>query len=183
MSLVLSVLIFGCASVPPQIAQTHQKELEIIQSLEKSHKAMVDAYVDQKIMNFESFYFDTYGQAYLKNWKRIFKEVKGRDYNENQDFKILYNDLVAEYLEDVAPIEDVRQELHNAIAREYRHAIEAHRAVGRWINSLERLNETNKEAINNLLGSIKPGLSLDLIDEALKNAKRKVEEKIAELSG
>lgn len=77
--LILLILIFGCASVPPQIAQIHQKELEIIQSLQKSHLAMVNAYVDQKISIFEAFYFDCYGPVYLKNWKRIFKEVNRKE--------------------------------------------------------------------------------------------------------
>jgi hypothetical protein len=134
---IVSILLIGCASVPPQIAQTHQKELEIINSLQQSHLAMVDAYLDQKISSFESFFFKSYGPVYLKHWKKNIKTVNGRDYDESRDFEVLYSDLVAEYLSEVAPIEDMRKELRDAILREYRHAIEAHQAVGGWIKSLK----------------------------------------------
>ena len=67
-SLMFIVVISGCASVPPQIAKTHQKELEILKSLQSSHLAMIDAYVDQKLQNFENFFFKTYGPVYLNHW-------------------------------------------------------------------------------------------------------------------
>ncbi len=179
---IVLILSIGCASVPPQIAQTHQKELEIINSLQQSHLAVIEAYVDQKISSFESFFFKTYGPAYLKHWKKEFKKGYGRDYDESRDFEILYNDLVAEYLSEVAPIEDIRMELRDSILREYRHAIEAHQAVGGWIKSLEKLNAANREAIDRLLAGIKPGLSLDSLDEALEEAKDKTKAKILKLS-
>lgn len=176
------ILSSGCASVPPQIAQTHQKELEIINSLQQCHLAMVDAYVDQKILTFEHFFFNTYGPAYLGHWKKNFKSVYGRNYEESRDFHVLYSDLVAEYQEEVAPIEDVREKIRGAILREYQHAIEAHQAVGGWINSLEKLNSANKEAIDRLLGAIKPGLSLDSLDNSVSKAIAKTKAKISEFS-
>jgi hypothetical protein len=38
--------LYSCVSVPPQVAKTHQKELEIIKSLRASHMAMVDSFVN-----------------------------------------------------------------------------------------------------------------------------------------
>ena len=40
----------GCATIPPEITKAHSKELEIIQTLEVSHLAMVDSFIDQKIV-------------------------------------------------------------------------------------------------------------------------------------
>jgi phosphoribosylformimino-5-aminoimidazole carboxamide ribonucleotide (ProFAR) isomerase len=85
-------------------------------------------------------------------------------------------------LAEVAPIEAVRKELREAILREYSHATEAHQAVGGWIKSLEKLNATNKESIERLLAAIKPGLSLDSVDEAARKAKEKIEAKISAFS-
>jgi len=178
--ILLLVLFSGCASVPPQVAQLHQKELEIINSLQKSHMAMVDAYVDQKILAFEEFFFSEYGPEYLKNWQNSFKSVYGRDYDEERDFPLLYSDLVAEYQIEVAPIEDVRKKLHDAISREYRHAIAAHEAVDSWIKSYEKLNAAQRESIDQLLGAIKPGLSLDSVDKAKDEAMAKVKARLSE---
>lgn len=182
--LIAIILLFlsACASVPPQVAKLHQKEYEIIASLKQSHLAMVDAYVNQKILAFESFFFKEYGPGYLKNWQKSFKAVYGRDYDENRDFNVLYNDLVAEYQEEVAPIEKIRSDLKEAILREYRHVVAAHEAVDDWINSFEKLNSAQREAFDRLLGAIKPGLSLDSVDKAISKAKEKVEAKISQLS-
>lgn len=179
---IVVLFLNACASVPPQVAKLHQKEFEIITSLQQSHIAMVDAYVDQKILVFESFFFDKYGPRYLKNWREDFKEVYGRDYDESRDFNLLYNDLVAEYQSEVAPIEKIRSDLREAILREYRHVIAAHEAVGGWINSFEKLSSSQREAFDRLLGAIKPGLSLDSVDKAISKAKEKVEAKISQLS-
>ncbi|MBI3014427.1 MAG: hypothetical protein HYY65_05060 [Candidatus Tectomicrobia bacterium] len=181
LALALS-LSSGCASVPPQIAQTHKKELEIINSLQQSHTAMVDAYVDQKISVFESFFFKNYGPAYLKHWRVAFKAAYGRDYDENRDFQLLYSDLVAEYQTEIAPIENIRKDLRDAISREYRHAIAAHEAVGGWINSLEKLDAAHREAIGRLLDAVNPGLSLDSVEKAVDKAIEKAKEKISGLS-
>ena len=181
LTLVLTVLLSGCASVPPQVARTHQKELEIIESLQSSHLAMVDAYLDQKLQNFEDFFFNKYGPVYLNHWIESFKTINNRDYDLSKDFPVLYNDLVAEYQAESEPIEMIRYDLKAAITTEYRNAIEAHKAVGRWLDNLEKLNDSQRKAIDSLLVAIRPGLSLNAIDQAVKTAKENVEKRIEEL--
>src|SRR5690606_3414125 len=77
--LVLSLtglFLLGCASAPPEVRQLHQKEAEIIGAMQKSHFALVDAFMDQKVLEFETFYFAEYGPAYLQNWKANFKAAR-----------------------------------------------------------------------------------------------------------
>ncbi|MHB1051333.1 MAG: hypothetical protein ACYC09_14740 [Bacteroidota bacterium] len=179
---VLAFLHTGCVSAPPQIIQLHQKELEVIQSVQNSHLAMVDAYVDQKILVFENFYFREYGPSFLKHWRKHFKDTYGRDYDEDRDFHALYNDLVAEYQSEVAPIETIRKELRDAISGEYRNIFAAHEAVNGWIKSVEKLSTSHKESIDLLLGSIKSGLSLDSVDEAIDNSILNAKKKLTDLS-
>lgn len=180
-SLVCLTSLSGCASVPPQVDKTHQKELEIIESLRKSHIEMVDSYVDQKLQNFEHFFFHEYGPVYLKNWKESFKALQNRDYDSTRDFPLLYNDLVAEYQAESEPINRIRSELKEAIVTEYRNAIAAHKTIGRWLDNLKKLNEAQRKAIDSLLSGIKPGLSLDSIDKAIETAKANVKIRIDEL--
>lgn len=175
---VYMLLAASCASVPPQVAKTHQKELEIIESLQSSHLAMVDAYVDQKLQNFEHFFFFEYGPVYFNHWIKVFKDLHNRDYDPSRDFPNLYNDLVAEYQAESAPIEEIRVELREAIATEYRNAKDAHKAVGRWIDSMEKLNASQRQAFDSLLAGIKPGLSLDAIEQAVEAAKEMVKKRI-----
>lgn len=180
--LVLLLATSGCVSVPPQVAKLHQKELEIITSLEEAHLAMVDSFVDQKLLNFEHFFFREYGPVFLKHWVATFKEVNGREYDPDNDFPALYNDLVATYQAESAPIEEIRVELRSAIAAEYRNAVSAHQAVGGWLDSVEKLNAAQRKSIDGLLGSIKPGLSLDSVETAIERAKANAERRIAELT-
>lgn len=42
-----------------------------------------------------------YAPEYLKNWKQAYKERVGLDYEEERDFPLLCNDLIAEYQEMV----------------------------------------------------------------------------------
>jgi hypothetical protein len=179
--LMYSIMLFGCASVPPQVFKTHEKELEIIESLQSSHMAMIDAYVDQKLQNFESFFFKEYGPVYLSNWIESFKTLKNRVYDPNQDFPLLFQDLVAEYQAESEPIEKIRFDLKVAIQAEYSNAIYAHNTVGRWLENLEDLNESQRKAIDSLLASIKPGLSLDSIDQIITTAQKNIERRIDEL--
>lgn len=178
---ICMVLFTSCASVPPQIAKTHQKELEIIQSLRSTHIAMVDAYVDQKLENFEHFFFHKYGPVFLNHWMGGFETLYNRDYDSSKDFPTLYNDLVAEYQAESAPITELRVTLRDAIATEYSNAIDAHKAVGGWIDSLEKLNVAQRQMIDSILQGVKPGLSLDMVDKAVETAKKKVEARIAEI--
>jgi len=179
--LMYSVMLFGCASVPPQVVKTHQKELEIIESLQSSHVAMVDAYVDQKLQNFENFFFKEYGPVYFSHWIESFKTLKNRDYDPSQDFPLLFEDLVAEYQAESKPIEKIRFDLKVAIQAEYSNAIDAHNTVGRWLENLKELNESQRKAIDSLLAAIKPGLSLDSIDQTITTAQENVEKRIEEL--
>jgi hypothetical protein len=179
--LMYSVMLFGCASIPPQVFKTHEKELEIIESLQSSHMAMIDAYVDQKLQNFESFFFKEYGPVYLSYWIESFKTLKNRVYDPNQDFPLLFQDLVAEYQAESEPIEKIRFDLKVAIQAEYSNAIYAHNTVGRWLENLEDLNESQRKAIDSLLASIKPGLSLDSIDQIITTAQKNIERRIDEL--
>ena len=63
---------------------------------------------------------------------------------------------------------------------EYWNAISAHEAVGRWLDNLEKLNESQRKAIDSLLAIIKPGISLNSIDQAIKNAEESVKKRIEE---
>ncbi len=179
--LVLGALVLpGCASVPPQVAQTHQKEEEILLSLRSSHLAMVDAYVEQKLANFEHFFFNEYGPPYVEHWKASFRTLNNRDYDEQRDFSQLYSDLVAEYQAEATPIEAIRADLKSAIAGEYANALMAHQAVGRWLVSFEKLNASERAAFDSLLAAIKPGMSLNAVDTAVAAATASVEERLAQ---
>lgn len=177
--LLIILGLSGCATIPPEITKAHSKELEIIQTLETSHLAMVDSFIDQKIVVFENFFFSKYGPVYRKNWIASFKEINNRDYNEEQDFASLYNDLVAEYQDLIAPIEKARFELKTSIMTEYTNVKALHSTTGYWIENLKRLNESQRKTINSTLSTIKPGLSIEAInnavDEAINKAKAKYE--------
>jgi hypothetical protein len=179
--LLAFLLMSGCASVPPEVVKAHQIELEIIESLKTSHLAMVDAYIDQKLTALESFFFETYGPAYLKNWKSISKQLSSRDYDENKDFPVLYSDLVVEYQEAIYPIEIMRNDLKRSINTEFTNAILAHMAINKWIKSINSLQTANKAVIDKILGGIKPGLSLDTIDKKIETVKKELEEKLNNL--
>jgi methionine aminopeptidase len=158
----------GCASVPPEVAQVHLKEGEIIEALAVSHSAMIDAYVEQRVSVFEKFYFDEYGPAFLTNWQARFKEQTGRAYDPNRDFSLFYNDLVAEYLEAIQPIDALRRELHARTTGEYETALEIHSSVGDWIESIEKLNSAQRQSIDRLLNAVKPGTTLSDIETAVQ---------------
>jgi hypothetical protein len=167
----LWLIMAGCVSVPPQVVQTHQKELEIIQELQKSHLALAEAYMDQKLAEFEAFYFQEYGPAYRENWMASFKESRGRDYDPEQDFALFYEDLTAEYLEVVEPLNQMRADLKAAVETEYGNALAAHETVGNWLDSLKTLTDAQRMAVDSLLSAAKPGLSLNAIDSGFNEAK------------
>jgi hypothetical protein len=54
----------ACVHVPPEIAQAHLKENEIIKELQRSHIAMVDAFIAAKRDSFDQFFFAQYEPAY-----------------------------------------------------------------------------------------------------------------------
>ncbi|WP_308991123.1 hypothetical protein QLS71_002415 [Mariniflexile litorale] len=180
-SFFIVVATVSCISIPPEIIKTHSKELEIIEALKASHLAMVDSYVDQKILVFETFFFNEYGLVYRNNWVGSFKELNGRDYKEEYDFPKLYNDLVAEYEEQVLPIEKIRFDLKTSINTEYTNAMDLHKTTGNWIDNLKKINDSQRKTIDSMLNSIKPGFSLSSIDTVIENAKSKLKTKIETL--
>ena len=173
----------ACTSVPAQVAQLHLKEREILVSLQASHEAMVDSFIDGRIGAFEAMFFGEYGPEFLTAWKRNFKDVYGRDFVEDRDFPLLYNDLVAEYTVQLEPIEAMRTQLRNAIAAEYRSALAAHDTVGTWLDNLEKLSSAQKQSLDGVLGSIKPGLTTETIDQSVTDAITNTQSKLAELVG
>ena len=179
---ILFISLVGCASAPPQVAQLHHKEKEIIQSLHKSHLAIVDAYIKKRIDEFERFYFEKYGPTYYQNWKKAFPTKTKRPYDPQKDFPILYEDLVAEYLEISERIEKKHAQLRTDIKKEYSKALEAHKAIGDWLNSIEKLKATQRQGIDKLLNIHVPGLSLKKIDEVFQKAKQELEEKIKDIN-
>lgn len=178
MMILLGLLLAGCVSVPPQVAQLHQKEQEIIQELQRAHLALAEAYMDQKLAEFETFYFQEYGPAYRENWMESFKEEIGRDYDPAQDFPRFYEDLTAEYQEAVEPLKQMRSDLKAAIETEYGNAIAAHQAVGGWMDSLKALTDAQRAAVNSILNAAKPGLSLDAIDSGFNTAEEAAKERL-----
>jgi len=179
--IIISVIvscIYGCVSAPPEIAIAHSKELEIIHELQRTHGALIDAYVDKRIKEFDQFFFTEYGKAYLANWKEAFPQVYNREYEETRDFQILYNDLVAEYIEAIAPIEEIRKKLHWAVAQEYRNVYAIHQSVGNWIYSVENLTTSEKNVLDSVLALIDPSLSFEEVDKALMDATSLLKEKL-----
>ncbi|WP_452226822.1 hypothetical protein [Lacinutrix cladophorae] len=176
--LFLIITIISCVTIPPEITKSHSKELEIIEALKVSHLAMVDSYVEQKILAFENFFFNEYGPVFRSNWIDSFKEINGRDYQQENDFPKLYNDLVAVYQEQILPIENIRFQLKTSIITEYSNVKELHKTTGNWINNLEDLNDSQRKTIDSLLDNIKPGFSINSIDKAIVGAIDKVKDKI-----
>jgi hypothetical protein len=180
---LVGLLLAGCVSVPPQVVLTHQKEKEIVENLRISHLAMVDAYVDQKLAEFETFYFQEYGPAYHEYWLESFPTVKGREFDQAKDFSLLYSDLVAEYLDVSAPIEEIRTGLKTSIQTEYGNALQAHEAISDWLESLQKLTDAQRDAADSILSGAHEGLSLDKVDEAVASARETVSQRMQRFTG
>ena len=178
MMIPIALFLAGCVSVPPQVAQLHQREQEIVQELQKSHLALVNAYIDHKLAEFETFYFQQYGPAYRENWMEGFKDAHGRDYDPEQDFALFYEDLTAEYLEVVEPLNQMRSDLKAAIETEYGNALAAHESVGVWLDSLKTLTDVQRTAVDSLLSAAKPGLSLESFDHGFRAAEEKLKQQM-----
>lgn len=179
--LLILLFSYGCITAPPEIVKLHQKELEIVTELQRTHTNLVDAYIWQKTLRFKTFFYREYEPDYKKNWKVGFQKWQGRPYNENEDSWIYTRDLIIEYEELKAPIDEAAQNLKKALSQEYTNAKLANEAVGRWIDSVRKLNESQRLAINSILSAIKPGLSLEAIieldqttEEVINNAKKKI---------
>jgi hypothetical protein len=178
MMITIGLFLAGCVSVPPKVAQLHQKEQEVIQELQKSHLALAEAYIDQKLVAFETFYFQQYAPAYRQNWMESFKQKAGRDYDPAQDFSRFYEDLTAEYLEVVEPLNQMRADLKAAIETEYGNALAANEAVGNWLEGLQKLTDAQRAVVDSILSAAKPGMSLDAIDSGFNAAKEAAKEQM-----
>jgi len=175
-AMVISSL--ACASVPPEIVVAHEKEHDTLAALRLSHLEMIDGFVSEKLEIFDEFYFSQYAPAYAATWRRRFQEAQGRPYDEARDAKQFFGDVVAEYQERVAPIEDVRARLRAAVEQEYANALAIHDAVGRWISSLEKLNTSQRASVDQLIQSVKPGWDLKQVEEAVGAAVEKVRKEL-----
>lgn len=164
------VVLSGCTSVPPQVIQVQLQEKAIIESLRKSHLALADAYMKKRLENFEHFFFGEYGSLFRDNWMKDFLEKKGRQYDPKQDFSLFYNDLVVEYQEKSAHIARLHSELRQSIVLEYRNALDAHSAVSQWLVALKGLNEAQRNAVDSVLNSLRPELSLGVIENKVREA-------------
>lgn len=177
-ALAISLLQAGCLSTPHEVVLLHAKESEILKELRRTHLAMVDAYVDQKLEAFDQFYFKNYGPVFRKNWEKQFRESTGRAYDAEKDFAQMYNDLVAAYQIEVQPLQQMRLDLHQEIEAAHTQVGDAHEAVGDWLKSAEHLNVSQRAALNKMLTSINPSLSLERIDSKVADLTKAVAEKI-----
>ena len=165
---VAMVVLSGCTSVPPQVVQVQLQEKAIIESLRTSHLALVDVYMAKKFEEFENFFFTKYGPHYHDEWMKAFRKKEGRQYEFKQDFPFLYNDLVAEYQEKSKQVSLLHSELRQSIVMEYRNALDAHITVSRWLEALKNLNETQRNVTDSVLKSIRPELSLEVIENKIR---------------
>ena len=159
---VVSVSLTSCVSIPPQVANLHLKEQEIINNLRGSHLELADAYMEKKLEEEENSFFYKRGPMYRKEWLKNFKKQKGRPYDPEKDFGLFYNDLVGHYQKFVAiPNAAERTKLQHKIAAEYRNVLDAHQALREWLDALKKLSDAQRQAANEILNSTRPGLSLN----------------------
>ena len=56
--------------------------------------------------------------------------------------------------------------------------MDLHKTTGNWIDNLKKLNDSQRKTIDSMLNSVKPGLSLNSIDEAINDARSKLEKEL-----
>lgn len=160
----ITLIATGCVSAPPQVVLLHDREGEMLQELRRTHLAMVDAYVDKKIEIFDAFYFKEYAVKYRQRWETAFAARMGRPYDPDRDFSTFSNDLVASYLSNVEPLNKLRADLREQITAVHDQVAQAHQTVGAWIHSVEKLNTSQRETANKLLGAINSNLSVEKME-------------------
>ena len=165
----------GCVNVPGEVVELHEKQKAIAEELKRTHLALVDGYVDQRLAKFHVFYFSTYGPRYLVNWKSGFKVKFERDYDEAKDFPQLHQDLLAGYFILIEPIELMRTDLKAAIDESYTQFSRSHDEVHSWLLSAKRLSDTERALLNKFLAKVNPTLSLNAIDEKVDEIQAKLE--------
>src|SRR5690349_1525990 len=114
---LVSLFLAGCVSAPHEVVKLHDKEGQIMQELQRTHLAMIDAYVDEKVKMFEDFYFKQYGPVYRRNWESNFQKINGRPYDTDKDFALMYSDLVASYQLEIEPLNKLQSELRERILK------------------------------------------------------------------
>ena len=157
----------SCLSVPPEIIQLHEKEALLAAELNRTQVALIDGFVDERLRQFEAFYFSKYAPRYLENWKAEFARVNKRAFNEASDFGQLHPDLVAEYLDKIKPIEKMRAELKAAVNEAYSQYHQSYTATHAWLQSAKKLNDGQRGMINRIAARAHPSLSLDAIEEKI----------------
>lgn len=178
----VGLLATGCLKAPVQIGELHAMGGQSLQSLQASHIAMIDAFVDERVQRFDTFFFEQYGPAYFVHWKKRFPEVHGRPYDEARDFSVLYSDLVAEYEELTLPFDTLRVVLKAAVAAEYSNALAAHTAVHDWISSAQKLNDSQKAMANRVLAFARRDLTIETIDATVTREVEALKSKLAGLT-
>lgn len=171
---VVSAAAGGCISTPPEVIKLHAKESTLIGELERSHLALLDAYVEEKLANFETFYFQTYGPRFRERWTEAFMLEHGRSYDEARDFPLLYNDLVAEYQERVEPIERLHRELGASVRAAYADVAVAHGVTADWIESVQRLSGSQRRTADTVLSAAGPSLSVGAIEDQIEEIRRRL---------
>lgn len=171
---VLACVLGGCISTPPEVIKLHAKEATLIGDLERAHLALLDAYIEEKLAGFERFYFETYGPRYRANWIAVFEQKHGRPFDEERDFPLLYNDLVAEYHDRVEPIMALRREMTGAVQAAYADVTMAHSVTGDWIESVQGLSGSQRRAADSVLGSVGPSLNVEAIEERIEELRRRL---------
>lgn len=171
---VLLAVLSGCVSAPPAVVKLHMKEAELIGDLRAAHLALVDAYIAEKLANFETFYFNEYGPRFRVNWEAAFRQSRGRPYDPEQDFPLFYNDLVAEYQDLVRPINEIRHALRASIDDAYGQVEEAHAVIGDWIESVHRLSSSQRRTANEVLAAADPSLSVESIESAFAELRKRL---------
>ena len=174
LALLLACCCGGCISTPPEVIKLHAREATLIGDLERSHLALLDAYIEEKLANFETFYFQTYGPRFRENWIEAFMEEHGRSYDEARDFPLLYNDLVAEYQEQVEPIQRLRRELAAAVGAAYADVAVAHGVTGDWIESVQRLSGSQRRTADTVLSAASPSLTVGAIEDEISELRRRL---------
>ena len=162
--ILITLIATGCVSAPPQVVLLHDKEGELLKDLRRTHLAMVDAYVERKIEIFDAFYFKEHAVKYRQKWEAAFAARMGRPYDPDRDFSTFSNDLVASYLKNVEPLNKLRADLRDQIIAAHDQVAQAHQTVGAWIHSVEKLNTSQRETANKLLGAIDSSLSMEKIE-------------------
>lgn len=180
------LLSAGCSiNAPPEVLILHTREQELINRIRMSHLALVDTYYEARVELFDQFYIEKYLPAYFEDWKESYAAETGHEYDaaDPQQNQLWHNDLLAEYEDLVAALTAARDTLRSHLRLAYAQARVMRAHVGDWIKSVQELNEAQRDAVNRLLQTIDQGMTLDSIDNALRNLQEEAEKRISSFIG